>query len=441
MFIEPLPYFRHLVEYLRLREPRLWEWYEASQHREEAADEVRLALLKSTYRLDREEHKPLYELAEVAAERVEVDAPLTLYQSQDINSLNAALARFPDEAHVILSGPIRDKLSEDEIIALFGHELSHHRLFSDWDQQYLVADQILAALTNASSVVPSHLATSRLFQLYSEVFCDRGALQSVNGDLTTVVSLLVRMETGGESIGPESFLAQVDELFEADRPTTEGVDHPEAFIRARSLQLWSNRDDSAAECEAEIAAMLEGPLDLEELDLLSQQRLSGLTEQLLQTVFRPNWMWTETNLNHAKLFFANFKPVSDETPVASVQDESAQDDSAQDDPQQLESEPDEAVDDTDQQSLAEHAPARSRLLPFQEQNYAESVLDFFTYVLLDFATVDRSLEDASLAHAIAIARVLGLEKRMATISRKELRMRKKQYEQFAKRVDEIIEQQ
>ncbi len=419
MLVEPLPYLRQLVSYLRSHEPKLWEWYGASPTRERAADEVRLALLKSTYRLDRDGHKPLYDLAQTAAKRIGVEAPLTLYQSQDINAINAALARFPGEAHIILSGPIREKLSDDEIIALFGHELSHHRLFCDWDQQYLIADQILAALNNDRNATPSHLATSRLFQLYSEVYCDRGALAAADGSLTTVVSLLLRLETGVESIGPGSFLTQVDELFAAEQPTTEGVEHPEAFIRARSLRLWTDRDGSDTDCEAEIASMLEGPLELESLDILAQHKLSGLTEQLLQILMQPSWMRTETNLNHARLFFADFTP---DSPASAV--------CAQLDMKQLAPANDEEV----------HAPPAA-LLPFRAQSYAESVLNFFCYVLLDFATTDRSLEDAALAHSVAVARVLGLEDQMAAIARKELRMRKKQYDQFAKRVDEIIAQQ
>ena len=60
---EPLPYHRAIVQHLQSEEPGLWKWFASTRKREEAAESVRLDLLKSTYRLETPLHPKLYEPA------------------------------------------------------------------------------------------------------------------------------------------------------------------------------------------------------------------------------------------------------------------------------------------------------------------------------------------------------------------------------------------
>ena len=54
--------------------------------------------------------------------------------------------------------------------------------------------------------------------------------------------------------------------------------------------------------------------------------------------------------------------------------------------------------------------------------------DYYGYVLLDFVTADRDLEELPLAAALVLAEKLGLKDRFTEIARRELRLRKKQLE-------------
>lgn len=178
--LEPLPYQRAMVEYLRRQEAAIWDSFASQRARQEEADAVRFDLLQSTYRLDRQIEPRLYRIAEQAAARLALQLPITIYQAHDPQGTNACLAYLPDEAHLVLHGDLAARLDEVELGALFGHELSHWQLRQGWDGQYLVADQVLAALANDSQAQPAHFATARRFRLHTEICCDRGACQAAH---------------------------------------------------------------------------------------------------------------------------------------------------------------------------------------------------------------------------------------------------------------------
>ena len=234
-------------------------------------------MLKSTYRVERQAQPEIYAQAEDVARRLGLDVPLTIYQAQNPQGLNASLAYVPSEAHIVLHGPVWSKLTGPEFRAMLAHELSHFHLWRSWEGQYLVAEQILAALTHNPLADTPHFATARLFALYNEVYCDRGALL-VAGDPLVVVSMLLKIETQLDEVSPESYLRQAEDVFGHDGAKTEGLSHPEAFIRARAVKLWSDRQPDA---DRIIEEMLEGRPALEKLDLLAQGRVSGLTHRLL----------------------------------------------------------------------------------------------------------------------------------------------------------------
>ena len=99
--IEPLPYHREILDYLKREEADLWEWYSSTRFLAEYAEEARLELLKSTYRLDRGAHASLYATADDVLRRMGSQIPITLYQSQIATAPNASLSYLPGEAHVI----------------------------------------------------------------------------------------------------------------------------------------------------------------------------------------------------------------------------------------------------------------------------------------------------------------------------------------------------
>ncbi len=376
--LEPLPYHRKIRDYLKEEEAEVWRWYTSNKVRREHAEAVRFDLLKSTYRVEPETQPEIYTLAKSVAGRLSLDIPITIYQAQNPLGMNASLAYVPDEAHVVLHGAVASKLGDAEVQALLAHELSHFALWQQWDGEYLVVDQILSALTHDRLADTPHFASARLFRLYSEIFCDRGSLLVVDDPLT-VVSMLVKVSTELQEVSAESYIRQAEEVFSRGAVKADNLTHPEAFIRARAIKLWSHGDDAA---DTKIEEMIEGRPALDDLDLLAQTKVSGLTRRLVDVFLSPKWMQSELLRTHARLFFEDYV-----VPESTKEDPSLKDDIKTDDAQ---------------------------------------MRDYYCYVLLDFVTSDRDLEEYPLAAALALTEKLGLKDRFTEIAARELRLRKKQ---------------
>lgn len=329
-----------------------------------------------------------------------------LYQAQGGLGLNASLAYVPGEVHLVLHGPVGERLSPLELRAVLGHELSHFLLLDRW-RDFHVASQILAALTQGEAADAAHRTTARRFNLYAEVYCDRGAYLA-SGDVAAVVAALVKIETGTAEASAECFLRQANEIFERDGEGARagGVTHPEAFIRARAVKLWAEASGPTdrpppgsvetqppgpgeahppGRWETELARSIDGPLNLAELDLLGQEKVTAITRRLVAAFLRPVPRQSAALLGHARLFLEDSLHEGWAPPPAG-------------DP-----------------TLAADLPAGDAKL-----------LDYWCYVLLDLAAVDRALGGAPLAAAFTLAGELGLGDRFRALVGKELGKRKKE---------------
>jgi hypothetical protein len=105
-------------------------------------------------------------------------------------------------------------------------------------------------------------------------------------------------------------------------------------------------------------------------------------------------MQTESVLAHARLFFEDYVP-----------------------PQDMLEDP----------SLAEDLHTDDR--PMQ---------DYYCYVLLDFVTADRDLEELPLAAALVLAEKLGMKERFGEVAKRELRLRKKQLESIDQEKEKLL---
>lgn len=388
--LAPLPYHLELRDYLQEHESEVWNWFQSQRVQDDQIEAVRFELLKSTYRTDRETQTEWYDIADQAAKQLNLDVPITIYQAQNATEMNANIAYIPSEAHIVLSGPIGSKLSREEMLCVFAHELSHLILWRNWDGDFLTVDQVLSALTNDRKAHPAHLNSLRLFYLFNEIFCDRGSLL-VGNDPLAVVSALVKTTSGLETVSAESYLKQANEIFEKGTGPSERITHPEIYIRARAIEL-SHRNDSDA--EAKISDMIQGPLKLNKLDLLAQQVVSTKTRRLIDQLLTPQWMQSDTIVGHAKRFFDTYEP-----PARAVVDET---------------------------------------LTTNLQSNDEQLLNYYCYVLLDFVTVDRDLEEAPLAAALILAEQVKMLPRFNEILRKELKLRKKQLERIDREKTKIV---
>jgi hypothetical protein len=314
--LSPLPQHRALVDWLRTRESEVWQWHADAERLTQDAAEVRLSLLRDTYRMDAGEHPDLF--AEIAAAQEALglsDITVHAYQAQGHATPNAAICYLPGEAHLIFSGPILTLLSAAELRAVIGHELAHHLLWRMEDGAYYLADRILHLSAEHPEAEPSHGRSARLWSLATELFADRGSYLAA-GCIETAVAGLVKTCTGLAQVSGKSYLAQAAEIFSRTQPRTEGLTHPETFMRARALQLWVEQDDAL---DAMISRMLAVDEGIEELDLLQQARLAELTVRFLRQHLRPAWFQSEAVRALARLYFPDFAPaetVDDELPAA-----------------------------------------------------------------------------------------------------------------------------
>src|SRR5262249_32319130 len=230
---------------------------------------------------------------------------------------------------------------------------------------------------------PCHVQTARLLGLYGEIFADRGSLLAT-GDIAASVSALVKTRTGLSEVSAESYLRQADEIFSKSREATRAMTHPEPYIRARALRLWADEREAA---EEEIARMIEGTPALEVLDLVGRKRIEQTTRRLIGRFLSPKWLQTELLLAHARMFFEDFDPAEGAGGNGSSAGE----------------------------------------LSAEFQPIDEALRDYFCYVLLDFSTADRNLEELPLSAALVTARELNLAPRFSELAVKELGLAKKRF--------------
>jgi predicted SprT family Zn-dependent metalloprotease len=386
--LNPLPYHLEVREYLKSRERELWKWFASAQAKADYTENLRLELLKSTYRLAPEGHADLYANLNEAKAKLQLDVPVTLYQAQNSSQLNAALFFIPGEGHIVFSGPVFNLLNAEELKSVLGHELAHYHLWRRDGGEFHIADRLLQAVSNDPRASASHEQTARRFQLYTEIFADRGSL-CVTGELNAVVAGLLKMQTGLSQVSATGYLKQAEEIFAKGNVATEGLSHPEAFIRARSLALWQEKRENAT---AQIVEMIEGAAALDELDLIGQEAVTRKTRRLLEYLLQPKWIQTPAVLGHARLFFDDFKPPSSRDP---------------------------AVLDG---------------LKSEDSKMAE----YFCYLLLDFVTADSELDEMPLAAALQVCEGLDLQSQFEKIAARELKMKIRDLKRLKEQAAEML---
>lgn len=371
--LTPLHLLRALADWLQREEKEVWQWFAEKEKTATDAEQVRLSLLRDTYRLDAEAHPEVFREIADACEALGIQAQVFAYQAQDSTAPNAAVCHLPGEAHVIFSGPILSLLSADELRGVIGHELAHHHLWQMDDGAFYLTDRILHSAASHPGAEPAHSQSARVWRLATELFADRGAFLAANS-LETAVAGLVKTTTGLAQVSAKSYLAQAEEIFSKSKPKTDQLTHPETFIRARALQLWVEEDDSLEET---IAKMLNFDDGLDDLTLVQQAELAALTRRFLSSLLEPTWFQTEAVLAHARLFFRDFKPAPDATILT---------------------------------ELAER-PASHR--------------EYLAQLMLDFCAVDPDLDDAPIERCLEFARDLECLGAFEKLLTKELKVKAK----------------
>lgn len=382
--LAPFPFHVKLRDHFKQRE-RTWNWFGEQKVKEEQAQAHRTALLKNTYRLDPVTHAKPYELAARAAKALNIDAQVTLYQEQNTAELNAGISIIGREAHVVLGGRLLELLTESELLALLGHELAHYLFYTVDNGEHEVTTRITYAIANDERTEDVHVETARLYSLYLELFCDRGAFQAAQ-DKEAVLSCLVKLHTGLAQVNTTSYLQQAEEVVSADASGSEGPTHPENYVRCLALHHWLSGD---ADAQHRVDRLVCGPLDVNNLDLFRQRELQQLTRDLLLLAAKPQWIWSTAVAALCRSYFPDFQRTTDVF-----------------------------VNEKSREVIS---------------SASEGTRKYLCYVLLDVARCDSEQEEVPLGHVLEIAELLGLRDEFEAGLRKELKLGTRELKQLKER--------
>ena len=432
------PYHLKVLDHFK-QQRSTWDFFAAAGTREEQLVSFKTDLLKNTYKFQPGTDPQIYEKITLVKERLGLgELPVTAYQAQYTDEGNASILYFHGEAHLVFSGDLTQRLNGEELLAVIAHELTHIKLYTLADGELEVADRIITAIANNNNSSAPYYETARLFRLYTEIYCDRGAL-AVLGDTTPVINMLLKIATGLPVVHAESYRQQAEEIFSAS-PATRSVTgtHPENFIRTHALRLWFEKKEAA---EPEITRMIEGLPELDRLDIFSQKELAGLTRDFLLYYLRPKWFQSTLVTSLARQYFQD---LYEERPAALVSGQS-----------QIIFPQGAGTGNVGDDENAEHAGSvgsirsagkvgkvesagnagdSSALNPEQMAvklaGAHSSVREYFAYLLLDFVLVDPSLEEIPSGRAFQLAEEMQLSSVYDPIAKKELQFSDKKWDGY-----------
>ena len=409
--LTPLQYHTVVASRLEALEPRVWGLFRDAARSDGATkpkvdpatpatlpeDDLEQQLARHAYRMEPAAHPRVHEAARAAIQALGLEGvPVAIYQLEGGEGANASLVFRPHEAVLALSGNILALLSDEELLACFGHELAHHRLWTSDGGRILVADRILGALSLDAATPAAYLETARRFDLATELYADRGAFLTC-GSVDVAIGSLVKVATGLSDVDPQAFLRQA----EAARPErgTAGTTHPETVLRAWALARWHGGDGEAA-----AATLLAPSLDIERLDLVDRERLEGLTRRLVFDVLAVEWMRTDALVAHARQFLVETAPSAQTGRSGRSRGRPST-------------------------SEADESPVETRVADDTPPETAR----FLAYVLLDLGTVDPDLDDESLVEVMAVAREAGLAGAFEEVAKRELELSARSWDGLKKR--------
>jgi len=373
MQLAPFQYHNDVCTHLKRNEPGLWQWFISDNFSTADAEYSKLELLKSCYRMGAESHADLYEIAREVARRLEIDYPITLYQAQTAGaSPNAALYFFDDELCIVLSGAIDELLDAAELRSLFGHEFSHHQLYTANNGEFFAASRLLMWCAQQPDCHEAYVETARRFQLQTELFADKGGAYACDNP-RSAISSLIKVSTGLKTVAVDDYVEQAQEILSKDGAGSDGITHPEIYLRVKALH-----DDM--EDPADYIGLVRGKLDSGRLDILDQRELATLTHNVVQTIGYDERFRSDEHTVLMREYFPSFKWDKIKRSVEVL---------------------------------------RSPVTAASELTHS-----YLAYLLLDLTTADRDDSYPLLGPMLQFAESLGIYKLVEKVARKELKLRK-----------------
>ncbi len=380
MRLEPLPYHVAVADYLERMEPELWKWFRSDAFAEKYRQATEVDLLRTAIRLERTgPNERRYALAETARDRLELTQPITLYQMQQSEGApNAFLVFKPDEIAIAFAGRILELLVTDaELLDLLGHEISHFKLFKEQDGRFHTVDRLLIWLLRRDNCPAEFGETWRRNRLFTEIYCDIGGLVAA-GDRDATIRGLVKSIADFKDADAESYLKQARELLAMGPGATRGLTHPELHVRVLAIAAASDDKMERPVFHALLDTLITGKVELGNLDLVDQQRLTALTRRVLDRVLSAKGVASDEALAHARQMFPDYA-----LPACGA------------------------------------AP-----LPDATAALAASSIDYLCYVLIDLGAFEGVGSTSAMTAAASAANELGIGARFREIARLELKGRR-----------------
>lgn len=223
--------------------------------------QMRLMLMSSCIRLSRSQGRSLYEKFEKAASILDLPRLPEVYLSSSLQF--NAVSHGIDNYRIILFAPLVDALTEEELLAVIGHELGHVKC---GHELYMTMVYLLRTFGQGflSNVLPLgigmgvsaglQLAVLHWYRM-AELSCDRAALLVVQ-DSTVVARMLSKLAGGSRRVLPEinleGILQQVDKYDDADDNLVDKVmkvtmmlneTHPFPLVRVKEIVGWAESDE------------------------------------------------------------------------------------------------------------------------------------------------------------------------------------------------------
>ncbi|SHM96625.1 Zn-dependent protease with chaperone function [Duganella sacchari] len=374
--LEPTNYHLAVCAYLEQREPELWNWIAASRQEQDPA--LRLHLLKTTYQLSQEAHPALHAAVAQASQRLNIAPEVALYQANHAEQINVAIYVENNAAHIIFSGAVLELLDDAELSAVIGHELAHYELWQRDGGRFWIASRLVERLADEEPGRGEWHYTALRYQQYMEIYADRGAYR-VCQDIAPCIASLVKIQTGLKQVHVDSYLEQAERILAHDGVVSDAVSHPQAFIRAKALAMHAA---AAPELDATLDRLLAGAMEPDTLDITGQVALAALTRSVVASLLTSPWFASDAVKALARRYWDDFTPGEAAAP--------------------------------------QHLGAVGQvLLPD-----AHKLDTYLSFVLLDFACVDPTLEELPMAAALQLADQLGIGDTFETTVLKETRLKK-----------------
>lgn len=222
--------------------------------------QMRLMNIANTVRLGPEQGKPIYDKFVQAATILDLPELPEVYVSSQytINATAFGLEKY----QITLYAGLIDFLTEEELLAVIGHELGHvkcqHMLYKT--MVYILRYFGIGVLTNLLPAGTGTLASLSLqlailnWERMAELSCDRAALLVVQ-DREVVASALSKLAGGSKKILPEinldGVLAQAEEYSDTELGLVEQIfkvnmllmqTHPFPIVRAKEIMGWGESE-------------------------------------------------------------------------------------------------------------------------------------------------------------------------------------------------------